>query len=354
MSNQLQLDVAHRFGELALQVRADIPAQGVTAVFGRSGAGKSSLINLIAGLTKPTSGKIVLNGRTLFDAARQINLPPEKRRVGYVFQEHRLFPHYRVKGNLIYGCKQFEQAKFDQLVQLLGIENLLERFPISLSGGEKQRVAIGRALLSEPDILLMDEPLSALDLPRKNELLDYLAKLAKNVEIPILYVSHSLDEIVRLADHLLLLEAGKVVAFDKTATVWHSPEFRAWQPESQRLSLLELPIVEHHPHYPLQALALGEQRIWVPQQNRYQVGDTTRITIAGRDVSLALSQPQQSSIRNILHGTITQIEPHAERVEIAVRVAEQTIWANITPWAFDELALHLHQAVYLQLKSVSL
>ena len=350
----LHLDVTHQFGDLCLNVQADIPAKGVTAIFGRSGAGKSSLINLVAGLTKLHQGKIILNGRTLFDAEKRINLPPEKRKVGYVFQEHRLFPHYRVEGNLKYGCKRLDQAKFLQLVELLGISHLLNRFPISLSGGEKQRVAIGRALLSEPDILLMDEPLSALDLPRKNELMEYLGKLAKNLDIPILYVSHSLDEVVRLADHLLLLENGKVVAFDKTVKVWHSPEFAAWQPDVQRLSLLELPIVQQQADYNMQALAIGEQRIWINQQPRYQLGDTVRITIGSKDVSITLVQPEKSSIRNILQGNICKIVKQSDRYDLAVQVAEQEIWASISLWSFDELALQLGQLVYLQIKSVSI
>ena len=355
MSTQtLHIDVTHQFGDLHLNVQADIPAKGVTAIFGRSGAGKSSLINLVAGLTKLHQGKIILNGRTLFDTEKRINLPPEKRKVGYVFQEHRLFPHYRVEGNLKYGCKRLDQAKFLQLVELLGISHLLNRFPISLSGGEKQRVAIGRALLSEPDILLMDEPLSALDLPRKNELMEYLGKLAKNLDIPILYVSHSLDEVVRLADNLLLLENGKVVAFDKTVNVWQSPEFAAWQPDVQRLSLLELPIVQQQADYNMQALAIGEQRIWINQQSRYQLGDTVRITIGSKDVSITLVQPEKSSIRNILQGNICKIVKQSDRYDLAVQVAEQEIWASISLWSFDELALQLGQSVYLQIKSVSI
>ncbi|AUI65941.1 MULTISPECIES: molybdenum ABC transporter ATP-binding protein ModC [Glaesserella] len=353
-AKHLHIDVEHQFGELALKVHVDIPAKGVTAIFGRSGAGKSSLINLVAGLTKLKKGKIILNERTLFDAEKGINLAPEKRKVGYVFQEHRLFPHYRVEGNLKYGCKRFDQAKFLQLVELLGIAHLLDRFPISLSGGEKQRVAIGRALLSEPDILLMDEPLSALDLPRKNELMEYLSKLAKTLDIPILYVSHSLDEVIRLADNLLLLENGKVVAFDKTAEVWHSPMFSAWQPDSQRVTLLELPVAEQQTDYAMQGLAIGEQRIWIHQQPRYQLNDLVRITIKSKDVSLVLTKPEQTSIRNILCGEICKIEPQSDRYDIALNVGSLEIWATISQWAFDELNLALGQTAYLQIKSVSI
>lgn len=229
----LQLNLHQTLGQFKLAVKLDIPNKGVTAIFGRSGAGKSSLINLIAGLSTPQKGYIRLNQQTLFDSEQRINLAPEKRKIGYVFQEHRLFPHYTVEKNLKYGYKRSDSAHFLQIVQLLGIEHLLTRFPASLSGGEKQRVAIGRALLSEPQLLLMDEPLSALDLPRKQELMNYLSKLAAQIEIPILYVSHSLDEIIRLADNLILLEQGKVTLFDSVANVWHHPAFTAWQPDSQ-------------------------------------------------------------------------------------------------------------------------
>lgn len=350
----LQIEISQTLGDLNLEVNATLATQGVTAIFGRSGAGKSSLINLVAGLSKAQKGRIVLNQRTLFDSEKGIHLPPEQRRVGYVFQEPRLFPHYRVERNLTYGCKRVDFAKFSQIIKLLGIEHLLSRFPNSLSGGEKQRVAIGRALLSEPDILLMDEPLSALDLPRKKELLDYLSDLAQQVKIPILYVSHSLDEVVRLADHLLLLEQGKITAYADTASVWHSPAFAAWQPDNQKVSLLELPIVSELPAYQMQALGIGEQRIWISQQPRYQLGEKVRIMLASRDISLALQPPTQSSIRNILHGKICEIQQKSDRLDIAIDVAQQPIWASISRWAFDELKLQLGQSVYLQIKSVSI
>lgn len=349
----LQISVQQQLGEFNLAVEMTTN-QGVTAIFGKSGAGKSSLINLIAGLSTPNQGKIVLNQRVLFDSENHINLPPEKRRVGYVFQEPRLFPHYRVEANLNYGNKRSNSAKFSYITQLLGIEHLLHRYPNSLSGGEKQRVAIGRALLSEPDILLMDEPLSALDLPRKKELLDYLSQLAETLAIPILYVSHSLEEVVRLADQLLLLENGKVAAFDRVQTVWNSPAFQAWQPDSQQVSLLELPIVDEQPDYQMLALGLGNQQIWVSQQPRYQLGDRLRITIASRDVSLTHNKPEQTSIRNILLGEIANIHLKTERVDVEVKVADHAIWATISRWSFDELQLTQGQHIYLQIKSISI
>lgn len=350
----LKIDIKQQLNDLILDINVEISPKGVTAIFGKSGAGKSSLINLVAGLAKPNQGLIYLNDRALFDSEKNINLLPEKRKIGYVFQEHRLFPHYSVEKNLKYGCKRLDNDKFLQIVKLLGIEHLLDRFPNSLSGGEKQRVAIGRALLSEPDILLMDEPLSALDLPRKKELLDYLSELAKTVEIPILYVSHSLDEVIRLADYLLLLDNGKVTAFDRTVVVWQSDAFKAWQPENQKVSLLELPIVSENPIYKMVALGIGEQQIWLNSEKHYQIHDKLRVTLNSRDVSLAISKPEQSSIRNILRGTICKIQPENDRLDIGVQVADNKIWASISRWAFDELELIVGQPVYLQIKAVSL
>lgn len=350
----LALSVQQSLGNLHLSVETTIAAQGVTAILGRSGAGKSSLINLIAGLSQGASGYIRLNDRTLFDSRQSYYLPSEKRRVGYVFQEARLFPHYRVAGNLNYGCKRADPAKFSQIVELLGIQHLLTRYPAHLSGGEKQRVAIGRALLSDPEILLLDEPLSALDLPRKQELLTYLGKLTRTLNIPILYVTHHLDEVVALADHILLLENGKMLAHDTTENVWHSPTFAPWQPLTQKITLLELPIATQLSAYQMLGLRIGSQYLWVPQQSRYQHNEKQRITLASRDISLALTPPQHSSIRNILKGQICKIVPETDRVDIAVQLDRHQIWATISHWAFDELKFTQGQTVYLQIKSVSL
>ena len=350
----LKINVKKTLGALSLNLNIEIPARGVTAIFGRSGAGKSSLINLVAGLVTPQSGTITLNDNVLFDSEQKINLPPEKRHIGYVFQEHRLFPHYTVEKNLKYGCKRFNSSYFLQIVELLGIQNLLERFPLSLSGGEKQRVAIGRALLSNPDILLMDEPLSALDLRRKQELLNYLDQLSSQIEIPILYVTHSLDEIIRLADQVILIEQGQIMAFNQVKHIWQHAAFQQWLPEQYPLSLLELPIKSHQTDYQMLELSLGTQSVWVSELPRYQLNDNVRITINSKDVSITLAQPQNTSIRNILQGKICQFQQQSQQVNVEVDVEGQKIWASISLWAFNDLQLSIEQAVYLQIKSVSL
>jgi molybdate transport system ATP-binding protein len=210
----MRINVQRRQGSCSIDVAFQSDENGITALFGPSGAGKSSIINMVAGLQRPDSGTIFIGGRCLFDSARGVNLPPEKRNVGYVFQEGLLFPHISVRGNLLYGrCrKQSGDAgiECDQVVDLLGIQHLLSRKPKTLSGGEKQRVAFGRAVLSHPDVLLMDEPLASLDDARKEEMLPFIKELNASFHIPILYVSHALEEIFTLTKHVITLANGRI------------------------------------------------------------------------------------------------------------------------------------------------
>ena len=211
----MRVNLRRQQGECLIDVAFAIDDGGITALFGPSGAGKSSIINMVAGLQKPDSGSIFIHGRCLFDSARGIDLPPEKRNAGYVFQEGLLFPHLSVRGNLLYGRRRKQSgengADFDQVVKLLGIEHLLTRKPKTLSGGEKQRVAFGRAVLSNPDILLMDEPLASLDEARKEEMLVFISDLNARFKIPMLYVSHALEEIRALTSDIITLANGKIV-----------------------------------------------------------------------------------------------------------------------------------------------
>lgn len=221
----LDVQVRKRQGDFTVDAAFSIEKSGVTALFGASGAGKTSIINMVAGLSRPDAGRIAMNGRYLFDSDKGIDLPPEKRRVGYVFQDARLFPHFSVRSNLIYGMRLLPKSEryvhFDQVVELLGIAPLLTRRPAKLSGGEKQRVAIGRALLCSPALLLMDEPLASLDDGRKSEVLPFIKKLCRDFSTPILYVSHVLAEIKCLAHDLVLLENGRVAASGLFSEVMH-------------------------------------------------------------------------------------------------------------------------------------
>ncbi|AST69484.1 molybdenum ABC transporter ATP-binding protein ModC [Kosakonia cowanii] len=349
----LELNFTQTLGTHRLHIAETLPASGITAIFGVSGAGKTSLINAIGGLTQPQEGRIVLNDRVLFDTERKVCLPPEKRRVGYVFQDARLFPHYSVRGNLRYGMAKSMAAQFDKLVTLLGIEPLLDRLPGGLSGGEKQRVAIGRALLTAPELMLLDEPLASLDIPRKRELLPYLQRLAQEINIPMLYVSHSLDEILHLADKVMVLEAGEVKAFGSLEDVWGSSVMNPWLPPEQQSSVLRVLVLEHHPHYAMTALALGDQHIWVNKIDR-PLKSALRIRIQATDVSLVLQPPMNTSIRNILRAKIVQCFDVDGQVEVQLDVGGRTLWARISPWARDELSIKPGQWLYAQIKSVSI
>jgi len=350
----LELDFSQKLGDLQLEVTTQLPTESITAVFGLSGAVKTSLINVIGGLTKPNTGRVVLNGRTLVDMEKGICLPPEQRHIGYVFQDARLFPHYRVKSNLRYGMSPVMKDRFDDIVELLGIEKLLNRYPITLSGGEKQRVAIGRALLTAPEILLMDEPLASLDLPRKRELLPYLEKLSQDVKIPILYVSHSLDEILRLADKVIVMAQGKVKAFGALEDVWASSALRPWLQQETLSSVVSATVHSQHSDYEMTAVIVGSQKLWIPRVEAQQ-GVDVRIRIDAADVSLVLEKPQVSSIRNILAAEVVEWIEDGEQVDVKLDLGEEHyLWARITRWARDELSIRKGRKVYAQVKSVSL
>ena len=351
--SQLILKYQQKLGETEFDVDLALPSQGITAIFGRSGAGKTSLINAISGLKNPDSGQIEVSGKTLFDSAKGINLPVHQRQVGYVFQESRLFPHMKVSSNLKYGVKKTDQEHFDQVVDLLSLEVLLDRYPAKLSGGEKQRVAIGRALLSKPSILLMDEPLASLDLPRKREVMPFLENLSESVKIPIVYVTHSLNEILRLSNYLVILDQGKVLSAGQTEQVWASRAMRPWQSFSEQSSLFEAKIVEHNDDYALSKLALGNTTsLWVQQVDN-------PMQIRANDVSLSLQQPQSTSIRNILPAIIRRVETQQHghnKQSVAVELELEPgchLWATITLWALDELSLTIGQRVFAQIKGVS-
>jgi molybdate transport system ATP-binding protein len=226
----LDIQLARRQDDFQVDAAFQTRNTGITALFGPSGAGKTSVINMVAGLSRPDKGRILVRDRVLFDSDHGINLPPEKRSIGYIFQDGRLFPHLTVRGNLTYGMKLTPRSQrfigIDQVVDLLGIEYLLDRRPARLSGGEKQRVGIGRALLTSPRLLLMDEPLASLDLARKSEVIPFIGKLPAAFSIPIIYVTHSVDEVLQLADDIVLMNYGKSVIAGNMPEVIQRPEFQ--------------------------------------------------------------------------------------------------------------------------------
>ena len=224
----LNINVSKKLASFVFEFKHEINCQGVTAVLGVSGSGKSTLINLINGLIKPDNGYIHLKQDSLVDTEKHIFVTPEKRQIGTVFQDALLFPHYKVIKNLTYGARSLNTEKFDDIVNVLNIGSLLDRYPAMLSGGEKQRVAIGRALLTNPKLLLMDEPLSALDMPRKKELLSYINKLVSDLNIPIIYVTHNINEVKRIAQHVAVLEQGKLIDLGTTEQILQSNYLKDW------------------------------------------------------------------------------------------------------------------------------
>lgn len=346
-------------GETDFDIDLSLPGSGISALFGRSGAGKTTLINVISGLVTPKQGKVSIGEHVLFDTNAGINLPTHKRKIGYVFQDSRLFPHYSVKGNLLYGVAEKDDDYFDKVTDLLAIKPLLKRFPISLSGGEKQRVAIARALLSKPNLLLMDEPLASLDMPRKREVMPFLEELSEQVNIPIVYVTHSLQEILRLAQHLSILDKGRIMTSGKLEEVWASNVMRPWQSFSDHSSLFEGKIATHHEKYALTCVKLAPSAcLWV-QKVDGEPGTLIRLQVRANDVSIALEKPVSTSIRNVLPATVASIEvlttgDDKQSITVSLKLDEECyLWATITPWALDDLNLKVGDKVYAQVKGVS-
>ncbi len=349
----IEIDVSKKLGQFELRAAFQCGAS-VTALFGHSGAGKTTLIRMIGGLLKPDAGSIKLNGDLLFDSEHGIDIPAHKRRLGHVFQHGYLFPHMSVKGNLLYGNRGGTKAGFDQIVQLLDLGQLLLRWPRSLSGGEQQRVAIGRALLSRPVCLLLDEPLSSLHASLKRELMPYFERLCHESRIPIIYVSHSVDEVTRLADHMVLLSAGRVAGHGKIADVMSRLDLWPLTGRFEAGALLRAVVIGHDPDYGLTHLRLGEQTLVIPH-TAAQSGQSVRLRIRSRDVSIALSKPREVSIQNVLHGRITEL--HRESgpfLEVRIDLGTQHLSARITRQAGDRLGLEVGKAVYALIKSVAL
>lgn len=355
----IKIQFKQLLGETDFDIDLSLPGNGISALFGRSGAGKTTLINVISGLVTPKQGKVSIGEHVLFDSNAGINLPTHKRKIGYVFQDSRLFPHYSVKGNLLYGVAEKDDDYFDKVTELLAIKPLLKRLPISLSGGEKQRVAIARALLSKPNLLLMDEPLASLDMPRKREVMPFLEELSEQVNIPIVYVTHSLQEILRLAQHLSILDKGRIMTSGKLEEVWASHAMRPWQSFSDHSSLFEGKIATHHDKYALTCVKLAPSAcLWV-QKVDGEPGTPIRLQVRANDVSIALEKPISTSIRNVLPATVASIEALStgedkQSITVSLKLDEDChLWATITPWALDDLNLKVGDEVYAQVKGVS-
>ncbi|WP_225767330.1 molybdenum ABC transporter ATP-binding protein [Inquilinus sp. Marseille-Q2685] len=349
----LEVEIRHRQGDFALDI--GFRSEGrLTALFGRSGAGKTSVVNVIAGLVRPQQGRVVVDGRTLVDTGRGVVLPPHRRRIGYVFQEGRLFPHLAVRHNLLYGRwftpKAERGAEFGRVVELLGIDHLLDRRPALLSGGEKQRVAIGRALLASPRLLLMDEPLASLDEARKAEILPYVERLRDEARIPIVYVSHAIGEVARLATTLVVLADGRVTASGPVAEVMGRADLF---PRAEAGAVLEAAVEDHDDRWQLTRLRVAAGFLTVPRLE-LPAGSKVRIRIRARDVMLATRPPDHLSALNVLPATVADIAPgDGPTADIRLDCAGDGLLARLTRRSIEALELAPGRPVHAVIKSVA-
>jgi molybdate transport system ATP-binding protein len=353
MSMELQLRVDR--GGFSLDVDLQVAMHGVTAVFGPSGCGKTTLLRAVAGLDRPSSGFIRVDGSLWQDRERFV--PPHRRDIGYVFQEPSLFPHLSVRGNLDYGrrrlARHVQAPPLDPLLRLLGIERLLDRVPSQLSGGEQQRVAIARALLLRPRLLLLDEPLSALDEPRKLELLAYLAVLQRESEIPMLYVTHSRDEVARLADHLILMQAGRVVAAGSTGELFARLDLSLAH-GGRAEAIVEGTVVAHERDFSLSHVQFSGGRFVLARQDM-PLGSRVRLQVLAKDVSLTRERQSGTSILNIFEARVDALaEENASQVMVRLRVGETVLLSRITRKSAVSLEVEPGATVYAQVKGVAL
>ncbi|WP_051234124.1 molybdenum ABC transporter ATP-binding protein [Halomonas halocynthiae] len=358
---RLTIDIMQHQGRFQLAAQLSLPMRGVTALFGSSGCGKTSLLRLVAGLDRLQKGRIALGQTVLADTEQGRCLPPHRRRLGVVFQEPRLFPHYRVAGNLRYGMPKHMARRFGAIVELLGIRQLLGRYPATLSGGEARRVAIGRALLSDPALLLMDEPLSGLDAARKTELLRYIRRLSVEVGVPIVFVSHAPEEIVDVADALVLMDAGKVLASGSLDEMLLRFDLSEPLAGFDGASRLVGQVHRHDDNDRLTEIVLADgQLLRVPAFDAPQ-GQSIRLRIPARDIALA-TQPAVSGVlnglsyRNQLNAVIeeaTLLSDSDASVELRLRLGDQALRARVTRQAWRELGLTVGQSVTALVRCVA-
>jgi len=353
----LKVAVVRKRPEFTLEASFAAPTPGITAVFGRSGSGKTTLVNMISGLLAPDAGEVRLDDEVLTDSRAGIAVPAERRRIGYVFQDARLFPHLTVAGNLRYGEKRARAAPqvigFDEVVSLLGLAQLLERRPRQLSGGERQRVSLGRALLSQPRLLLLDEPLASIDAARREEVLPYLEALRDRFAIPMVYVSHQFDEVLRLATHLVLLEGGRMLAEGPVSELSLRPELQSIVGPDLVGAVLEGVVTRVDPEHGSADLSVGRGTVQVSVRGA-PVGSRVRLQILARDVILAAQPVQGLSVRNAIASTVTAISnDDYGQVLVRLDVGGETVLARITHHAQKALNLRAGDAVWTLVKAVS-
>ena len=350
----LEIDIRHRQGDFRLEATFSA-GEGLTALVGPSGSGKTTLANIAAGLVRPEAGHVTFNGETWFDSARNIFLPTDRRRIGYVFQEGRLFPHMTVKQNLHYA-RHFRPPRTDEaadarLIDLLGIGHLLDRRPAGLSGGEKSRVAIGRALFSAPSLLIMDEPLSALDQGRKAEILPYLEYIRDETGIPILYVSHAMEEVARLANRVVSIAGGGVVAEGEPGAVLGGTRP---MPDDMEPATFISARISHHLEGEGLTVANSRAGSLYLKRGSAEPGDWVRVYIAAQDIILGIGEPGNLSALNRLDGFVLAMDERAGSVWVTVDCSGEVVLAQVTRHSAVRMALGEGQPVSLLFKSVSI
>jgi molybdate transport system ATP-binding protein len=340
-----------------LNVRFELPTPGVVALFGRSGCGKSTVVNIIAGLLAPNSGRVVLDGAVLLDTARRVDVPAERRHIGYVFQDTRLFPHLGVAANLRYGEKRAlgtPYVSLDAVVALLDLGSLMDRRTHQLSGGERQRVAIGRALLTQPRLLLLDEPLAALDEARREEVLPYLETLRDHLSIPMVYVTHDFGEVLRLATHIVLMQAGMVIAQGEIGEMSLDPHLRSIIGPDEVGAVIDGVVLGIDPASNLTRVRVGDGELNVQAEN-LRAGTALRVQLLARDIIVSTRAPEYLSVRNNIAGVVAGIHgDDADSDLVIIDIGGAQILARITKAATRALSLRPGMKAWALVKSVSL
>lgn len=347
-----------RPGGFALEVDLQLPGRGVSVLFGPSGCGKTSCLRSIAGLLRTPGGRVSLGSSVWQDDAARVWVPPHRRRVGYVFQEASLFEHLSVAGNLDYARRRAPagtaRVPMPDAIALLGIEHLMARRPATLSGGERQRVAIARALAAQPQLLLLDEPLAALDAARKAELLPYLEGLVQRLDLPVVYVSHSIEEVARLAQHLVLMDAGRVRASGPAADVMATTDGPLAEADLAG-ALVEGTVVAYDPQDRITEVVFAGGRLLITPARAPDVGTRVRLRIPARDVSLSLDSPSHSSILNVVPATVTALAPAGPgQTTVVLDAAGVRLLARVTQRSARTLGLAPGRAVFAQVKGVAI
>ena len=353
----LSVNITKAFGSFRLETQFEVEEGSITAIFGKSGAGKTSTINAIAGLTRPDVGVIQIGNTTLFDQNLKINLPIYKRQIGYVFQDDRLFPHMTVRNNLIYGTPKNRDVanslNLTDITGLLELAPLLERRPRSLSGGEKQRVAIGRALLSNPKLLLMDEPLASIDVQHRFEILPFIQRVREKTGITIIYVTHALEEVIFIADQIILLSEGQVTAQGTVEEIMSRLDLHPMTSRFDAGAVISATYSGYDREFDLGELSFDGGILRIAGLNA-EIGILLRAHIRARDVSLMLDKPKDTSVLNVFKGELIEIR-HEEgpQLDLLINIGTPLI-ARITRKSLNDLNLDIGSKVYAMIKAVAI